>query len=188
MVLLKGGASHRCPKKRQYRTSMRWKSSHRCPSLINGAPVHSELIYLAVVRCPLGRCLPSQVPQLTWMSVGRTNALRAGNLTSEASSTEKMDCTPPHDTHHWLLHHVYKPWTLSQLAQVISGRSCSTFRCASSLSTFLEHLFQQDFFQFKVVFAARDGFIFVKPFSNWISHNLHLYLRQWILPCFHTVF
>ena len=79
---------------------------------------------------------PSQVPQLTWMSVGRTNALRAGNLTSEASSTEKMDCTPPHDTHHWLLHHVYKPWTLSQLAQVISGRSCSTFRCASSLSTF----------------------------------------------------
>ena len=70
------------------------------------------------------------------MSVGRTNALRAGNLTSEASSTEKMDCTPPHDTHHWLLHHVYKPWTLSQLAQVISGRSCSTFRCASSLSTF----------------------------------------------------
>ena len=68
--------------------------------------------------------------------VGRTNALRAGNFTSEASSTEKMDCTPPHDTHHWLLHHVYKPWTLSQLAQVISGRSCSTFRCASSLSTF----------------------------------------------------
>ena len=95
---------------------------------------------------------------------------------------------PPHDTHHWLLHHVYKPWTLSQLAQVISGRSCSTFRCASSLSTFLEHLFQQDFFQFKVVFAAREGFIFVKPFSNWISHNLHLYLRQWILPCFHTYF
>ena len=68
--------------------------------------------------------------------VGRTNALRAGNFTSEASSTEKMDCTPPHDTHHWLLHHVYKPWTLSQLAQVISGRSCSTFRCASRLSTF----------------------------------------------------
>ena len=137
---------------------------------------------------PQLQIFPSQVPQLTWMSVGRTNALRAGNLTSEASSTEKMDCTPPHDTHHWLLHHVYKPWTLSQLAQVISGRSCSTFRCASSLSTFLEHLFQQDFFQFKVVFAARDGFIFVKPFSNWISHNLHLYLRQWILPCFHTVF
>jgi hypothetical protein len=46
---------------------------------------------------------------------------------------------------------------------------------------FRNTIFQLDFFQFAVVFAARDGFIFVESFSNWISHNLHLYLRQWIL-------
>ena len=36
----------------------------------------------------------SQVPRLPWMSVGRTNPPRAGNLTSEASST-KMLLAPP---------------------------------------------------------------------------------------------
>ena len=35
MVLLRGGASRRCPKNCQYRTSMRWKSSDRCPSYRN---------------------------------------------------------------------------------------------------------------------------------------------------------
>ena len=55
---------------------------------------------------------------------------------------------------------------------------------------FRNTIFQLDFFQFAVVFAARDGFIFVESFSNWISHNLHLYLRQWILftPYFRIYF
>ena len=38
--------------------------------------------------------------------VGGTNALRADNLTSEASSTEKMACTPLCVIHFWILQHV----------------------------------------------------------------------------------
>ena len=47
--------------------------------------------------------------------VGRTNPLRAGNFTSEASSTENVDCTPPHIIHNWILQHVDKAWTLLKL-------------------------------------------------------------------------
>ena len=65
--------------------------------------------------------VPSLVPRL--MSVGRTNPLRAGNFTSEGSSTENVECTPPHIIHNWILQHVNKAWTLSKLGQVTFGRS-----------------------------------------------------------------
>ena len=55
--------------------------------------------------------------------VGGTNPPRAGNLTSEASSTENVAGTPPHGTHIWILRHVEKAWALSKLGQVISDRS-----------------------------------------------------------------
>ena len=55
--------------------------------------------------------------------VGRTNPLRAGNFTSEASSTENVACTPPHIIHNWILRHVNKAWTLSKLGQVTLGSS-----------------------------------------------------------------
>ena len=59
------------------------------------------------------------------MSVGGTNASRAGNFTSEASSSEKVAGTPPHDTHRWILQHVDNAWELSKLGQVNTGRSRS---------------------------------------------------------------
>ena len=65
----------------------------------------------------------SLVPRLTWMSVGRTNPPRAGNFTSEASSNENVDWTPPHVIHNWILRHINKAWTLSKLGQVTLGRS-----------------------------------------------------------------
>ena len=55
--------------------------------------------------------------------VGGTNASRAGNFTSEASSREKVAGTPPHDTHRWILQHVENAWELSKLGKVNSGRS-----------------------------------------------------------------
>ena len=55
--------------------------------------------------------------------VGRMNPLRAGNFTSEASSTENVACTPPHIIHNWILRHVNKAWTLSKLGQVTLGSS-----------------------------------------------------------------
>ena len=55
--------------------------------------------------------------------VGGTNPSRAGNFTSEASSSEKVAGTPPHDTHRWILQHVDNAWELSKLGQVNSGRS-----------------------------------------------------------------
>ena len=79
------------------------------------------------------------------MSVGGTNPSRAGNLTSEASSTENVAGTPPHGTPIWILQHVEKSWALSKLGEVISGRSKSQSRCAASLSTFSDHFFPTGF-------------------------------------------
>ena len=50
--------------------------------------------------------------------VGRTNPPRAGNLTSEASSTEHMACTPLHGIHNTILQHVDNARTLLKLWQV----------------------------------------------------------------------
>ena len=95
-------------------------------NFIHGNHVIFKLHVFTVTCSPqFVRCChwPSLVPRLTWMSVGRTKPSRAGNFTSEDSSTENIACTPPCIIHNWILQHMDKAWTMTKLATVISSRS-----------------------------------------------------------------
>ena len=90
----------------------------------------------------------SQVPRLPWMSVGRTNPLRAGFFSSGASSAKNVTFTHPYNTHNWNPLHVTWPRASPKLLKFNSSRSYGRFRCAPSLSTRAHYTYLQYFSQF----------------------------------------
>ena len=60
-------------------------------------------------------------------------------------------------------HHPRKPPQVAARADPAAPPVCPLFQ---------NTIFQLDFSQFAVIFAARSCFIFIKQFSNWISPNL----------------
>ena len=110
--------------------------------------------------------------------VGRTNPLRAGNFTSEASSAENVACTPPHIIHNWILQHVRKAWTLSKLGQVTLGRGWSWFSCTPYLSTHAHPVYPLDFCQFTTWICSQESF--------HISHNTISYFSRQYCCIKHT--
>ena len=105
---------------------------------------------------------PSLVPRLTWMSVGRTNPLRAAFFSSGASGAKNVAFTPPYNIHNWIPLHVTWPRASPKLLKFNSSRSYGRFRCASSLSTRAPPvcpLITDDFF-LKLYFSVSDlGFV-----------------------------
>ena len=108
------------------------------------------------------RPIVSQVPRLPWMSVGRTNPLRAGFFSSGASGAKNVAFTPPYNIHNWIPLHVTWPRASPKLLKFNSSRSYGRFRCASSLSTRAHPvcpLITDDFF-LKLYFSVSDlGFV-----------------------------
>ena len=121
--------------------------------------------------------MTSLVPRLTWMSVGRTNALRAGNLSSRAFSNENVACTPPHVIHNWKLHHMGRAVTPAKDEQVVYGRSKRRFRRTTSLSTRAPPVCPKDFFQFNTWICDQESFCICRRiFSDFSWQNCWIVL------------
>ena len=100
----------------------------------------------------------SQVPRLPWMSVGRTNPLRAAFFSSGASSAKNVAFTPPYNIHNWIPLHVTWPRASPKLLKFNSSRSYGRFRCASSLSTRAHYTYLQYFSQFSARICDQRSF------------------------------
>ena len=111
---------------------------------------------------PSPKCI-SQVPRLPWMSVGRTNPLRAAFFSSGASGAKNVAFTPPYNIHNWIPLHVTWPRASPKLLKFNSSRSYGRFRCASSLSTRAHYTYLQYFSQFSARICDQRSFR--------ISHN-----------------
>ena len=123
----------------------------------------------------------SQVPRLPWMSVGRTNPLRAGFFSSGASSSKNVAFTPPYNIHNWIPLHVTWPRASPKLLKFNSSRSYGRFRCASSLSTRAHPvcpLITDDFF-LKLYFSVSD-LGFVPLWILWCLFNIWSILLMFI--------
>ena len=151
----------------------------------------------------------SQVPRLTWMSVGGTNPSRAGNFTSKASSSEKVAGTPH------MIHIVgfCSMWTmpgscqnLEKSIQVVARADlapppvCPLFQSfcfywislyllsdlwpwvISYLSWHVFSFFLSDFSQSAIGFGARSSFAFVTTSHQLLQGNTAAFEHEFL--CF----